>query len=96
MLDQRRYWELINYAYALVNIEHLEAGSEFRRLLIDLTTNLDDLHIVFGRWVIINDDDDKTVELERGGIDKQLLTVTFCVFRSPTPSILPPRRGRCR
>ncbi|CAF1325568.1 unnamed protein product [Adineta ricciae] len=68
--DQRRYWELINYAYALIKIEHLEAGTEFRRLLIDLTTNLDDLHIVYGKWAIVTNGDDgdenKTVKLERG------------------------------
>ncbi|UJR07667.1 hypothetical protein I4U23_011953 [Adineta vaga] len=71
--DQRRYWELINYAYALINIEHLEAGTEFRRLLIDLTTKLDDLHIVYGKWIIVIDSDDndgvdenKTVQLEQG------------------------------
>jgi hypothetical protein len=68
--DQRHYWELINYAYALINIEHLEAGTEFRRLLIDLTTNLDDLHIVYGKWIIVTDDDgreeNKIVKLERG------------------------------
>jgi hypothetical protein len=68
--DQRRYWELINYAYALINIEHLEAGTEFRRLLIDLTTNLDDLHIVYGQWIIATDEDggeeNKIVKLQRG------------------------------
>ncbi|CAF4108485.1 unnamed protein product, partial [Adineta steineri] len=68
--DQRRYWELINYAYALINIEHLEAGTEFRRLLIDLTTNLDDLHIVYGKWIIVTENDggeeNKLVKLERG------------------------------
>lgn len=65
--DQRYYWQLINYAYALINIEHLEAGTEFRRLLIELTTNLDDLHIVYGKWVIITDDDDeKIIRLEKG------------------------------
>ncbi|CAF4431842.1 unnamed protein product, partial [Adineta steineri] len=68
--DQRLYWELINYAYALINIEHLEAGTEFRRLLIDLTTNLDDLHIVYGKWIIVSENDggeeNKLVKLERG------------------------------
>jgi hypothetical protein len=61
--DQRYYWELINYTYALINIENLEAETEFRRLLIDLTTNLDDLHIVYGKWII---DENKILKLERG------------------------------
>ncbi|CAF4622535.1 unnamed protein product, partial [Rotaria sp. Silwood1] len=68
--NQYRYWELINYAYALINIEHLEAGTEFRRLLIDLTTNLDDIHIVYGKWIIITDNDggeeNKILKFERG------------------------------
>ncbi|CAF2092136.1 unnamed protein product [Rotaria magnacalcarata] len=68
--NQNRYWELINYAYALINIEHLEAETEFRRLLIDLTTNLDDIHIVYGKWVIVTDNDgcgeNRTLKLERG------------------------------
>ncbi|CAM4894827.1 unnamed protein product [Rotaria socialis] len=68
--NQNRYWELINYAYALINIEHLEAETEFRRLLIDLTTNLDDIHIVYGKWVIVTDndkdDENRTLKLERG------------------------------
>ena len=62
--DQRYYWQLINYAYALINIENLEAGSEFRRLLIELTTNLDDLHIVYGKWVIFTDE--KIIRFEKG------------------------------
>lgn len=71
--DQRYYWELINYAYALINIEHLEAGTEFRRLLIDLTTSLDDLHIIYGKWIIVTndeeqDEDNKIIKLERGSI----------------------------
>ncbi|CAF3707345.1 unnamed protein product [Rotaria sp. Silwood1] len=68
--NQYRYWELINYAYALINIEHLEAGTEFRRLLIDLTTNLDDIHIVYGKWIIITDNDggeeNRILKFERG------------------------------
>ena len=65
--NQNRYWELINYAYALNKIEHLEAETEFLRLLIDLTTNLDDLHIVYGKWIIDDREDEKrTLKLERG------------------------------
>jgi hypothetical protein len=68
--DQNYYWELINYTYTLINIENSEAGTEFRRLLIDLTTNLDDLHIVYGKWIIltINDEreENKTIKFERG------------------------------
>ncbi|CAF1213778.1 unnamed protein product [Rotaria magnacalcarata] len=68
--NQNRYWELINYAYALINIEHLEAETEFRRLLIDLTTNLDDIYIVYGKWIIVTDNDgggeNRTLKLERG------------------------------
>ncbi|CAF3100212.1 unnamed protein product [Rotaria sp. Silwood2] len=68
--NQNRYWELINYTYALINIEHLEAGTEFRRLLIDLTTNLDDIHIVYGKWIIVTDNDGgeeyRILKLERG------------------------------
>ena len=67
--DQRRYWQLINYAYTLTNIEHLEAESEFRRVLIELTTNLDDLHLVYGQWMIV----DGTLRLEPG-----LLHRLFC------------------
>ncbi len=70
--DQRYYWELINYTYALINIEHLEAGTEFRRLLIHLTTNLDDLHIVYGKWIVETDqdrgEDNKNIKFERGKI----------------------------
>ncbi|CAF0972219.1 unnamed protein product [Rotaria sordida] len=68
--NQNRYWELINYAYALINIEHSEAENEFRRLLIDLTTNLDDIHIVYGKWIIVIDNDggeeNRILKLERG------------------------------
>lgn len=68
--NQNRYWELINYAYALINIEHLEAETEFQRLLIELTTNLDDLNIIYGQWTIITDnteeDENKTLKLEKG------------------------------
>ena len=53
--DQRRHWELINYAFALTNIEHLEAENEFRRLLIDLVSNIDDLHLIYGKWIIVSD-----------------------------------------
>jgi len=70
--DQNYYWELINYTYTLINIENSEAGTEFRRLLIDLTTNLDDLHIVYGKWVILTTnnerEENKIIKLERGRI----------------------------
>ena len=68
--DQRYYWQLINYTYALINIDHLEAGTEFRRLLIELATNLDDLNLVYGKWIIVNEDADdgadKTIQFEGG------------------------------
>jgi len=73
---QHRYWELINYAYALTNIENTEADNEFRRLLIDLTTNLDDLHLVYGRWAIVDQDEDgndrKTLKLQPGLLHRLL------------------------
>ena len=70
--EQRRYWQLINYAYTLTNIEHLEADSEFRRLLIDLTTNLDDLPLVYGQWTI--DDEQRTLKLQPGRTKRREVT----------------------
>jgi len=62
--NQKYAWELINYTYALINIEHLEAETEFRRLLIDLTMNFDDLHLIYGQWAIV--EEQNTVKLQPG------------------------------
>lgn len=65
--DQQRYWEMINYAYLLNETESIDAETEFRRVLIDLTTNLDDLHVVYGKWTIVTSND--------AGEGKQILKV---------------------
>ena len=74
--DQQRYWQMINYIYSLNDIDHAEAETEFRRLLIDLTTNFDDLHIVYGRWIIEIDNNSnreiKSLKLEQGLIRKEI------------------------
>jgi hypothetical protein len=61
--DQRRHWLMINYAHVLNSIEHLEADDEFRRLLIDLTGHLDDVHVIYGQWLIEQEDDDSRKRL---------------------------------